>query len=739
MTYLEERLKALNIDDGKNSFKAFNLDGHPIDFRFFTEKGEDISINYLTPDGVVEFYEEGRRTLDFSRIRIKSPAEGQGKYKQPPHTETIPFSTPLIINAFKHKEKLKTLYIIEGEFKAFALNNFDIPTMGIGGIHNFKGPSKDKLHPYIENVIKTCKVENVVLIFDADCLKIEWKENQELTTRLNTFYKALNNFNEYLKPLNVNLYFSHIVKESEYKGMDDLLYSGHCDQELVINELTSLISGVNERKYILTYLITGTSAFQIQRIFGLDSVTTFFENNKDILENKEFIYKGNPYYKDANGKLTVSWRGEQRNYIRVGTEYFKKVVDKSPNGQTEINIVKWNIGTIKADYYKSREFIQRITKCDNFTNIPDNNPDTYKLIVESEKDGIKSVLYNRYCPVSHVPVQGSWHSINKLLHHLFDYKNSAGDSLYEFALDYLQILYLYPVQKLPILCLISKERGTGKTTFLNLLRAIFVENMRILDSERISSKFNGAWAGKLIVAVDESLIDTDKPTVTNRIKMIATNPTIPLEEKGSEAREVPNFSKLIMCSNDESNFIKIDIEENRYCIIKVPAIPQSENNPHMLEIMKEEIPAFLFFLKNRTLYYQERSRLWFAEDVYNTPALEKIKERTENGLIKNIKDVIRQQFFYQQRGTIRLSLKVIYNLVHEQYRFADKIKIAEYLRDQGYNTSNATNFYYLTSMGNAFFQKDKDRCYTFFAEKFLTKEEIDGLDKEDKSIYDYDE
>lgn len=33
-------------------------------------------------------------------------------------------------------------------------------------------------------------------------------------------------------------------------------------------------------------------------------------------------------------------------------------------------------------------------------------------------------------------------------------------------MDYLQLLYLYPVQKLPILLLVSEERDTGKSTFL---------------------------------------------------------------------------------------------------------------------------------------------------------------------------------------------------------------------------------------------------------------------------------
>ena len=41
---------------------------------------------------------------------------------------------------------------------------------------------------------------------------------------------------------------------------------------------------------------------------------------------------------------------------------------------------------------------------------------------------------------------------------------------YELGLDYLQILYTMPQQKLPILLLVSEERNTGKSTILNFLR-----------------------------------------------------------------------------------------------------------------------------------------------------------------------------------------------------------------------------------------------------------------------------
>lgn len=729
MSYLEDRLKTLHITEKSNSYKATDIDGHGINFKFFTETDKgDISINYIGLDGVVEVYEtENRKIRSFSRTRFQVP-KGDMKYGQPSGSPVLPFITPEILKRYKKSEETETLYIVEGEFKAFAMSNFGLPTIGIGGIHNYKSNKKDDIHPYILDFCHRCKVQNIVLLFDADCLKVEWKEDKELTTRLSGFYTALNKFNEYLKPHNLTLYFSHIVADSPDKGIDDVLYS-RADQKLVIEEITKLLSGVNERKYIMTYLITGTSPFQIQRIFGLDSVKTFYELNIEILKNKEFIYKGNPYYADENGKLAVSWKGQQKNYVRIGVDYYKKIVEKAPNGQTEINIIKWSKENIRQDFHNSKEFINMIEKCDAFTNVPENDPNKYKQIIVSEKDGITSRLYNRYSPIYHIPAEGSWRTINKLLHHIFDYKNVAGESLYDFALDYIQLLYTRPVKHLPILCLVSKERGTGKTTFLNLLRAIFIENMRILDSERLMSKFNGHWAGKLIVSVDESFINMDeKNGAGNKLKMIATNATIPCEGKGKDSTEVPNISKLILCSNDEYNFVKIDMEENRYCIIKVNPIEETKD-PHMFDRMVEEIPAFLYFLKNRQLYYPEKSRLWFDERIFETEALNKIKERTENTSIKNIKEVIKEQFFIQEAAQIKLSAKVIFELVKEQYRFITPLMIKEWLKDNGYRVSTATTFQYKYSYNCVEFMNAKDRCYTFHINQFLSPEEMEEFDK----------
>lgn len=746
MSYFNDRLKALHITDKDNSYKALQ-EGRSFNFKFFTETKEgDISINYIALDGEVETYTKGSggtRTRYFSRIRYATPKPDGKKYHQEEGTETIPFVTPELLKRYKTSEKTKTLYIVEGEFKAFAMSNFGLPTFGIGGIFNFKGNNKDELHPYIFEFCDKCGVENIVLLFDADCLKVIWEEGKDLSTRPKNFYNALNTFNEYLKPHeNLTLYFSHIVSESQYKGIDDLLYCGGEDeqsvQEIVIDELKDLLTKKNSHKYIITTAITGISPTKIKGFFGLRDVDNFYEVYKEVVEDHDFVYNGQTYFID-NGKPTPLWKGKHKEYVRIGIDYYKITNDilslSDGNTQFETNLVKWSKATIKDDFYKSEDFVRRIEKYDGFCNIPENDPEKYRQTIIAEKNDVTSKLYNRYSVINHVPAQGQWRHINKLLHHIFDYKNLDGDSLYDFALDYIQLLYTKPYKHLPILCLVSKERGTGKTTFLNLLRAIFCENMRILDSARLTSNFNDHWAGKLVVAVDESFINMDeKNGAANKLKMIATNATIPCEGKGLKATEVANISKLILCSNDEKNFVKIDKEENRYCIVKVKHI-EEEQDPNLVDKLVEEIPAFLYFIKHRQLYYPEKSRLWFDERVFETEALQDIKVRTEAAYVKHIKDMITEQFYMQEQVQIKLSAKVIFNFTKEKYRWITDVQIKEWLNDNGWKAGNATNFNYATNYkdkenpGEICVLKDTGRCYTFNIEQFMTMEEIEDFKK----------
>ena len=53
----------------------------------------------------------------------------------------------------------------------------------------------------------------------------------------------------------------------------------------------------------------------------------------------------------------------------------------------------------------------------------------------------------------------------------------------------------------------SDERNTGKTTFLNLLKSIFGGNVTFNTNEDFRSQFNDDWTGKLLICVDEVLLN----------------------------------------------------------------------------------------------------------------------------------------------------------------------------------------------------------------------------------------
>lgn len=735
MSYLKERLKKLNITDKLNTYKAVGEDGvHGMNFKFFTEteKG-DIAINYIALDGkVVTFLKDGKKLRAFSRTRYQVPVElpdgKEKKYDQPKGSPVVAFVTPELLKRYKTGEETRDLYIVEGEFKAFAMSNFGLPTFGIGGIHNFKDEKGVYLNTEIVDFCKKCKVQNIILLFDADCLQVKWEEGKDLYNRPAGFYSAVRKFNELLKPHNLNLYFAHIVQSSDYKGIDDVLYNGISDQGQVVKELEEFSIESKDKKYVMSYGITGRSYTIIRGLFGLNSVEEFFELYKEELKDKDFVYKRNTYHIE-NGQVTLSWNGQQKQYVRIGTNYFKRSFVLMANNQIEENLEPWSKEAIRDDYNRSKLFLDSIKKYDAFTNFPENDPEKYKRTIVVTQEEMQTRLYNRYSKVPHTPEEGSWQTINKLLHHIFNYTNLKGESLYEFGLDYLQLLYTQPFKHLPILCLVSKERGTGKSTFLDLLKSIFADNMRILDSDRLMSKYNGNWAGKLIVAVDESFVNMDdKYGAGNKLKMIATNATIPFEDKHKSAGEIPNISKLVMCSNDEFNFVKIDKEENRYCIIKVEPFT-GDTDPHMVKKMLEEIPAFLYFLKHRQLYYPERSRLWFDERLFETEALLKIQSRTESIVVKQIKSSILDQFYWLNTESVRLSANVLFELVRRQYSKIRITDIKEWLMDNGYRTGNASKFYYKFAADYES-KTSTERFYTFSAKDFMSFAELEEFRKE---------
>jgi hypothetical protein len=336
----------------------------------------------------------------------------------------------------------------------------------------------------------------------------------------------------------------------------------------------------------------------------------FSDDWKDCIEELT-----DEYLQTEKTRLTAPKMAKTNEYIRVGNTYLKKITKVDKNGNQWSTYITIARQTLIDDFGKN--FLSEVKKYDAFCNVPDN----LNLKVEIANNR------NLYEQLQTKPAPGQWPTIEKFIHHIF------GDQ-YELGLDYLQILYLKPCQLLPVLCLVSIENSTGKTTFGNFLMMIFGANACMIGSSEFSSQFNASFAFKLAIVVDESKIaksDMDK------IKMLATASTIQLRRMHTDHQSIDFFGKFILLSNNEKNFINASENDQRFWVRKLAPVkfdPTFESN------LKNEIPAFLYSLQHRQLSTPKASRMHFSPELLVTDELKAVKKESRSWLSKEIIEVL---------------------------------------------------------------------------------------------------
>jgi hypothetical protein len=392
-------------------------------------------------------------------------------------------------------------------------------------------------------------------------------------------------------------------------------------------------------------------------------------------------------------------------YIRVGTEYFKEVYFPLMSGDTMKTLIKWNKATIIDDFGK--ESLKEIKKYETFCTFPSHI--NYQREINN--------FYNKYEPLSYsVNQNGNCKNIEMFLQHLF------GEQ-YEIGLDYLTILWRHPTQILPILCFVSTERNTGKSTFLKFLKLIFEGNMTINKNEDFRSRFNSDWANKLIIAVDEVLLD--KKEDSERIKNLSTSNHYKSEGKGVDKAEIEFFGKFILCSNNEENFIKVDDLEIRYWVIKVNCF--TKENPDLLEMMRKEIPAFIYFLTHREIKTKRTTRMWFTKEQIYTKALDVLVKGNRTSIEKEIEEFLIDEF--STIGIDELYYSVS-DLVHQLNRRNIKVNnsyVSKILKEHfKLESKNSSYKLYKIDLSNPlsenhslYYETLKGRHYTFRKEDFI--------------------
>ncbi len=345
-------------------------------------------------------------------------------------------------------------------------------------------------------------------------------------------------------------------------------------------------------------------------------------------------------------------------FERIGTTYYKIVRQPNAAGQLIERSIPWTIEAIRQDYGK--DFLANVPKYDGFCCVPSHLD--YQPVVGSFK--------NKYSPLSHIPAEGEWRCIESLVRHIF------GDQ-YELGLDYLQILYTMPLQKLPILLLVSEERNTGKSTFLNFLKLLFEANVTFNTNENFRSQFNDDWNGKLVIVVDEVLLN--KREDSERLKNLSTTYNYKMEAKGRDREEVSFFAKFVLCSNNEYLPVVIDPGETRYWVRKIPKLTADDTT--FLEKIRYEIQAFLHALTYRQLSTAEESRMWFDPAMIDTDALQQIIRANRNRVELELAELLLDIMATMHVDTVYFCFNDILNLFDYQRVKTDRTALRKVVQD----------------------------------------------------------
>lgn len=326
-------------------------------------------------------------------------------------------------------------------------------------------------------------------------------------------------------------------------------------------------------------------------------------------------------------------------FIKVTDEYYQRIIEHDIFTKTN---------TVVYRRRKRQELCSEgveVTKIPRFSDwICEPSHLKYRRIIEIEHDGEAFRFFNSYQPLPHKPKEFTLPEGFTKNPETFDYedipeiKNTArfmkhifGWETYRWKYltlgwDWISLCYLQPTQRLQALCLVSSEEGTGKSTFINLMLAIFGQNATKTEASRIGGNFNAMSGGKVIQCVEET--KDERGDIENKLKDLITAYEKVVEAKHQDARVVKSFDKYLFASNHEDGFMKVGTETTRFAVMKVPKI--KDKVPDFEEKLYLEIPYLLYFMQRRGVITPKEDRLYFNPKLWENEALIKLRHASKD-------------------------------------------------------------------------------------------------------------
>lgn len=378
-----------------------------------------------------------------------------------------------------------------------------------------------------------------------------------------------------------------------------------------------------------------------------------------LIDNDYFEGQNLENEQSGNSSTAKQLKQDAKKFIRVGDNYYKIVSRPDKEGKPYKDYLKLNKGTIIDDH--THRIIQHIKKYDDFCMVASHT--NYRQVING--------FYNEYSELTHKPTEGNCNTILGVIRHVF------GEHYFDFALDYLQLLYTDPYQRLPILLLESQEKNTGKSTFANVVYKMFQDNAIKIGNNDLQSDFNSVWVKRLVIIVDETSLE--KKGITQMLKRFSTETgKVTVNEKNKAQSEVDFFGKFLFISNEEGKALFIERDDTRWAVFKVPTFAEKgiKDDPLIDDKIEKEIPAFIHFLCHRTLKYSQKSRMYFEPIVYQTAQLQLYINNAISKVGQYIKKLVVDTFeLFPHEETLKFGIADIMEELKSELRNVEREKV----------------------------------------------------------------
>jgi len=332
-------------------------------------------------------------------------------------------------------------------------------------------------------------------------------------------------------------------------------------------------------------------------------------------------------------------RVSEYRYIKVGDDYYQRLIEYDIFTKSTTPVYKRRK---RQELATEGVAIGSIERFNDWIIEPSHLQ--YRRTIEIPHGGETYRFFNYYQPLPYTPkafdlpeafyrdpVNFDYEKIPEIANiarffkHIFDFETYRNRYL-TIGWDWVALCYLQPTQRMQALALVSSEEGTGKSTFINLMLALFGQNATKTEASRIASNFNAMSAGKVLQCVEET--KDEKGGIENRLKDLITAYEQVMEAKHQDAKVVKAFCKYVFASNHEEGFMKVGSATTRFFVMKVKPIRQKITD--FEEKMYLEIPYLLHFLQKRGVITQKSDRLYFDPKLLENEALLKLRQASKD-------------------------------------------------------------------------------------------------------------